>query len=78
MIYQSREYINYESERQYRLELTLDLLGDITVAKYYGSHREVFVQASLPAAKSLFDLEHKKRINRNYDLVGETDYESSH
>ena len=64
MIYQTTHYINPESKRQYRLEL----LGDLTVSAFYGSHRNIHYHATLIAAQHFYQKEHKRRIQRKYKV----------
>ena len=68
MIYQTTHYINPESKRQYRLELSEDLLGDLTVSAFYGSHRNIHYHATLKAAQNFYQKEHQRRIQRKYKV----------
>lgn len=69
MTYHTRHYINDQSHRQYRLELSVDLLGDHTIACYYGGHRDLYYQPSLESAQRFLEDKHQERLKRHYRVV---------
>lgn len=62
----SEQFVNESNGREYRLEVTEDLLGDWVVGKYFGSHRLLLSCPSQKAANELFATESDKRQRRGY------------
>lgn len=78
MHYESIHYHNLQTEREYRLELTRDILGDLTVTRFYGQQREIFFQPNEAAARAFLATEHDRRLARDYDVVQSLSYQLTH
>ena len=68
-------YINNENHRTYRICLETDLLGDLVIAKFYGSAvcrlggRKLEAVPDLQTGLNAFMAEHKKRTRHHYEVI---------
>ncbi len=65
----TQHFYNASNQRQYRLEVLRDLIGDVIVARYYGTHRHITVHGQLEDALDVATNVVMTRLKRGYHVI---------